>query len=134
MKVYKSSISVGLVSFIGIVLFGGLILTIFTKDWVPILIMLLTCAFVVHLFMTTYYKIDKGNLIVKSGFLINQTIPVSSIRKVAETNNILSSPALSFDRIEIKFNTYDFVIISPKEKEEFIQHLTSLNANIEWVK
>lgn len=40
-------------------------------------------------------------------------------------------PAISLDRIEIRCGKFNSVIISPKQKVEFINHLKSINPNIE---
>jgi len=49
---------------------------------------------------------------------------------VSKTKNIISSPAPSFDRIEIKYGSFDEIIISPKEKLNFEHDLTIMNPNI----
>ena len=51
--------------------------------------------------------------------------------KLTETNNLLSSPATSIDRIEILYNKFDIILVSPKDKSEFIKNLTAINSNIE---
>ncbi|MEG0697900.1 MAG: PH domain-containing protein, partial [Algoriella sp.] len=66
----------------------------------------------------------------KSGFLVNKKIDINSITKISKTNNPISSPALSLDRIEIFYNKYDSVIISPKNEQEFIQDLQKINSSI----
>ena len=52
-------------------------------------------------------------------------------KKITETNNALSSPATSLDRLEITYGKFDSVIISPKQKQEFINDITTLNPNVE---
>ena len=63
-------------------------------------------------------------------FIVNDKIEISKIRKIEKTNSILSSPALSLDRISIKFNKYDEVYISPKERQAFIDELLKINPEI----
>lgn len=101
------------------------------KLWLGVIIILLVIGFVLYLFKTTYYIIDNNELIVRAGFVTNKTIKIESIRKISDSNNILGSPANSLDRIEISFNKYDNILISPKEKSLFIEHLNSINPNIE---
>lgn len=86
--------------------------------------------FVVYLFQNTYYTIEENLLIVKSGFLVNTTIDINLIYHIKETSNILSAPALSLDRLEIKYETSKRILISPDEKEKFIKHLLSINDSI----
>ena len=80
----------------------------------------------------TYYIIDENTHIlkVKSGFLFNSKYDINKITKLKETRTWLSAPALSRDRIEITVGRYNKVLISPENKEQFINHITSLNPNI----
>lgn len=57
-------------------------------------------------------------------------IDIHSIKRVYKTNNPLSSPALSLDRIAIVYNKYDEVLISPKLKKEFVDELLKINPSI----
>jgi hypothetical protein len=70
-------------------------------------------------------------LAIKCGFLFNKTINIQTIKKITETNNPISSPATSLDRLEIVYGKFDSVIISPKKKVEFIADIKSLNPNVE---
>jgi hypothetical protein len=80
---------------------------------------------------TTRYIINDTQLIVKSLWIVNNTIDISKIRKIEKTNSILSSPALSLDRIALYYNKFDEVYISPKEKQDFLNSLLEINPNIE---
>jgi hypothetical protein len=84
-------------------------------------------------FNTCYTITVNDTLKVKCGFLVNQTIPVQSIIKIVPTNTIFSAPALSFDRLEIFYNNYDSVVISPENKEEFIAELQNINPAIKYL-
>ncbi|MCB0443641.1 MAG: PH domain-containing protein, partial [Flavobacterium sp.] len=57
-------------------------------------------------------------------------IDIHSIKRIFKTNNPLSSPALSLDRIAIVYNKYDEVLISPKFKKEFVDVLLKINPSI----
>jgi hypothetical protein len=83
------------------------------------------------MFLTTKYTIESDELTIKCGFLFNKTIDIKTIKKTTETNNPLSSPATSLDRLEINYGKFDTVIISPKKKKEFIENITTLNPNVE---
>ncbi|WP_415060445.1 PH domain-containing protein [Flavobacterium sp.] len=58
-------------------------------------------------------------------------IDIHSIKRIYKTNNPLSSPALSLDRIAIVYNKYDEVLISPKLKKEFVDDLLKINPTIQ---
>lgn len=131
-KIYKSKIGLELVIPIALILGTVFILTVSNEpSWLGVLILLPVILFMVYMFMSTVYIVDNELLIVKSGFVFNDTIKIKTIRKIGETYNLLSSPATSLDRLEITYNKYDSVLISPKDKYLFIENLTSINPNIE---
>ena len=79
-----------------------------------------------------YYYFKSMKYVIKDTILQvgNVKIEISTIRKVYKTNSILSSPALSLDRIAVCYNNYDEIIISPKNKENFINDLVLQNPEI----
>jgi len=98
------------------------------------LLMLLLTAFCIHFFLATYYVVDRGVLIIHAGVLYKQKkIFLASIRKIEKTRNPISAPAPSLDRLEIFYNKFDSVVISPKDKPGFISDLIQLNPEIEVV-
>ena len=112
-----------------LVIFGYPIIDgILSKEYVLSLVFGLILLMFYFLSKTIRYKIDSENLIIW-----NTKINIHSIRKIYRTNNPLSSPALSLDRIAVVYNTYDEVLISPREREEFIEELLKINPNIEVV-
>jgi len=126
MKIYKSKVDWWL-----IVLFGGvfgypIIQGILTNEY----FLSVLFAFVLFLFFlfskTIKYKIEGENLMIWY-----TKIEIKSIRKIYRTKNPLSSPALSLDRIAIVYNKYDEILISPKERNEFIDELLKINPGIE---
>jgi type II secretory pathway component PulF len=129
-KTYKSKLGIGLI--IPIIPFLiTLINSLNQKSWVLVIICIIFLSLLLHLFFTTKYIISQENLNIKSSFFYNLNIDIKTIRKVSETNNILSSPATSIDRLEIFYNKFDSILVSPKEKKEFIKHLITINQNIE---
>lgn len=101
MKVFKSKI--GLELFIPLILIFGFLLfqAILSNNMVAIVISIVVIGLVLHLFLTTTYTIIGNVLNIKSSFLINKNIAISSITKISKSNNLLSSPAMSIDRLEI---------------------------------
>jgi hypothetical protein len=73
---------------------------------------------------------DLHTLKVRAGIFYNINVPIEQIHTIEKTNSILSAPASSLDRIEVKYNKYDSVVISPKNRAEFIQELLKINPNI----
>jgi hypothetical protein len=131
-KTYKSKIGMGLLIPIVIVLGTVLLVMVYNDlNWFELLILLPVIGFVVHMFMTTYYVIIGNRLKIKCGFLYSLDIDISTIKKITPTKNPLSSPALSLDRLEITYGKFDSVLISPKDKKDFIAQLKIVNPKIE---
>ena len=86
---------------------------------------------ILGLFLNTYYDVTDSMLKIRSSGFFKLDIPISKIKKISETRSILSSPASSLDRIKITYNKYDTVMISPKNKTEFINKLLEINSSIE---
>lgn len=104
---------------------------IFSESWPGIFILLILALFIFHLFRNTNYKITDNQLYIKSGFIYQSKIDINQIKKISHTRSILSAPALSFDRLEILYNKFDSVIISPENKEEFVAELKKINPRIQ---
>ena len=69
------------------------------------------------IFFNVKYSLSDDELFVKNGFS-TQSIPLKDIIYIIPTNSMLSAPALSLDRIEIKYKGGS-IVISPKDKEGF---------------
>ncbi|MBX2914025.1 MAG: PH domain-containing protein [Cyclobacteriaceae bacterium] len=100
------------------------------QTWPGIAIHVIVLIFIIHLITTTYYQIEGRNLRIKSGFIINKLIAIESIRKIQKSNSVFSSPAASLDRLEVFYNKYDSVLISPKDKQNFLAQLLQINPSI----
>lgn len=72
------------------------------------------------------YEISGSTLEIRSGLLLRFTIPLSSITRVSPTNNPLSSPAWSLDRLQIDYlknGKPKVIMVSPKDKDGFLREL-----------
>jgi hypothetical protein len=70
----------------------------------------------------TYYVIDATSLVIRSG-PFHWIVPLREIRSVRPTRDVRSGPALSFDRLRIEYSGGRVILISPREKEEFLTDL-----------
>jgi hypothetical protein len=131
-KIYKSKISYWLLSIL-LVVFSSVIIHLLyeNKTWYLILLFLALFVFIIQMFVSTRYIIDGSILKIRSGIFYNFDLDIQLIRKVESSNSPISSPAASFDRLEIFYNKFDSVLISPERKEEFVQDLHSINNSIE---
>lgn len=130
MKVYKSKID----WWFGIPLLYPIFLSITSiveGKWTGFIGFAFIIGVIIFMSKTTKYSIEGNQLTVKCFWIINDRIEISKIRKIEKTNSILSSPALSLDRIAIFYNKFDEVYISPKAKQAFIANLLEINPNIE---
>ena len=115
--VYKSKVDKGLlIAIIAIVLLSYLPL-LFEFSWIALALLVVTAAFI-------------ATLHIKCGIFLSSSFPIDRITKISKTNSCLSAPALSMDRIEIRFADKKTLVLSPKQRQAFIDHLRSLNPDI----
>jgi hypothetical protein len=96
----------------------------------PVLIPVSLIVIIAYLFFDTTYAVKGKDLEIRSGFLYKQKIDITTIREIKETNNPLSSPAASLDRLDIRYGRSGSVLISPKDKQKFVQALLDVHPEI----
>ncbi|MGR3764415.1 PH domain-containing protein [Rossellomorea sp. NS-SX7] len=99
------------------------------SDPISLFVTVPVMAMIIWLIAATYYEINGEVLKVAAG-PIRYKIHIHTIRAVEASNNPISSPALSLDRLKITYNQRNTVFISPKEKQEFINEILKINPNI----
>ncbi len=133
MKVYHSKLSPAILCFIVLVfafsIFAAMnshasVLSISLGVVLPIILILFVLT-------TITYTVKDGELKVRVGGLLYRRIQIRTIKKIEKTRTILSAPAASLDRIIIYYNRYDEIVLSPKDKEQFIADLQKENPSIE---
>lgn len=135
MKIYKSKISWGLLA-VPMLLFLGIIVSMIVKAeelsgiLMTTAILLVVYLFILYLLMHTEYRIDADTLYVKSGFVYRKHLDISRIRSVKKTKSIFSAPAASLDRIKLTYDKFGVLVLSPKEKENFVKDLVVINPTI----
>ena len=87
---------------------------------ISIFMVLLGVILPIALIISTKYVVDGNLLIIKAGFF-KWEVNILEITEVRKTKNPLSSPALSLDRIEIKYKNNKKIMISPNNLEEFLK-------------
>jgi hypothetical protein len=137
MKVYKSKISYGLLAFVFVLFLSMIVLRLTTRNSQPegiivfVSILVFVYAFIFHLFLNTKYVISGEILKIRSGVIYKKDIDIEKIKSITKTKTLISSPAASFDRIELSYGTYDSVVISPEDKITFSEALTRINPSID---
>ena len=134
-KIYKAKVSYGLLIFVFLVFFAPFTILFIKEEFnekmiITIVFLLLLFSFIFYLVFKTEYTIGNGKLKIRCGFFTYKPIEINEIKKISKTTNIISAPAPSFDRIEIKYGKFNEIIISPKDKIDFVKYLTKLNPNI----
>ena len=81
----------------------------------------LTTTLFAWLLRSTYYEIDGDDLRVVCG-PFRKRIPVGDIASVEPSRSVWSSPALSLDRLRIRYGDKS-ILVSPADKRGFIDAL-----------
>ena len=91
-------------------------------DALEILMVAGVLGFFLWLYFTTRYTITGDFLLVKSG-PFSWVIPTDDIISIQPTRSPASSPALSLDRLLIRYGNGAELMVSPKDKQAFIDAL-----------
>lgn len=83
-------------------------------------IVLLSLGLPLWLLFTTSYRVDAQSLSVKSG-PFSWTIPLAEIQSVEPSRSSISSPALSLDRLRIRYGNGKSILVSPADRENFLE-------------
>ena len=89
---------------------------------IAIVIAVLGIGMLAWMLLDTKYTITTEQLIIQSG-PFKQIIALASIERVSESHSALSSPALSLDRLMIQYDQGRVVLVSPKDKKNFIKEV-----------
>lgn len=82
-------------------------------------LVLVTCALIASTFLFTWYDVDGSTLTVQSG-PFRWRVPIDEIDSVKPTRSPLSSPALSLDRLDIRYGKRR-IMVSPADKRGFLR-------------
>ena len=77
-------------------------------------------ALILSVLMGTKYTVADGEIRIISG-PFRWTIRVADILDIQDSRNLLSSPALSLDRLKITYGHGKFVLVSPADKDGFLK-------------
>jgi dihydroflavonol-4-reductase len=131
LTVFRSKKSAGLITVVAAILLiclaGGVFLVATGSGWDLVLGVAALAASLAYLWLTipVSYQITAEKLLVRGG-PFRWKIPLDSILQVRPTKNPLSAPAWSLARLHISFrkkNKKSFVLISPRDRQAFIERL-----------
>ncbi len=83
-----------------------------------------------YVLITLRYIIDNECLTIKTRFIFDQKFSINSIRRIEESNSIQAAAANSFNRLEIIYNKFDSILVSPENNQQFIEDLLFVNPKI----
>lgn len=84
---------------------------------------LLMAGFAVWILRSTEYAVGSEELRIRSG-PFRWRVPLREIQEVRPTRNPISSPALSLDRLRIRYEGSRFgILLSPVDRERFLAEL-----------
>ncbi|MBT9392728.1 PH domain-containing protein [Hymenobacter sp. NST-14] len=132
-QIFPSKVSWWLFGPIIAFLLGQGIYAAVKQVWPQVLTSLTVLGIFYWLLRYTYYEVqpDQQNLRIVSGPMVWQ-VPVTTITSITTTHNPLSSPALSLDRLRVRYGTSDAVLISPADKAGLLAALRALNPAIRY--
>ena len=129
--VFPSKVDIALPLLFIITSIPGVVIGIRNQDWLVLPIIITVFILIIYLLYDTNYIITKGNLKVHSGFLVNKNILIENINTIKKTDSILSAPASSLsERIEVFYENSKSILISPKDRQTFIDELLKQNSEI----
>lgn len=85
-------------------------------------IVALTLLLPLWLVLDTNYTLTTDELLIRSG-PFRWRIALGDVREVSPSHSWISSPALSLDRLRIRYGTDRSILVSPREKQRFIDAL-----------
>lgn len=93
--------------------------------------LIIPMVWIIWIYFGTFYKIENGELIYRSGFLRGK-IKISTIKVIQKGKAMWSGtkPALAEKGIIIQFNKYDEIYIAPENNDEMITDLLRINSKI----
>ena len=134
MKRYDSKIDKGFVWFPSLILIAVALLLIVEKAWLGLPIVIAIALYLIDMFRNTHYSIEDRSLTIVAGRFYKVQIPISSITKIKPSRDPSKAPANSMDRLSIRYaidGKKKEVLVSPENKEEFMQTLKDINGDIE---
>lgn len=134
-RIYKSKVAKWYIWFciIMTIVFICSIYLCYKSTWVLLIDIFFVgvCLIMIYdMLLHTDYTITDDKLHIRCGILFRMDLPISKITEITHKSTILSSPALSAKRIGLKYGKKNWVYISPKNQEDFVSTLKSMNPKI----
>ena len=91
---------------------------------VMVLLAVVACTLILPLWLLlgTSYTLTADELLIRSG-PFRWRIALGDVHEVSPSRSWISSPALSLDRLRIRYGAGRSILVSPREKQRFIDSL-----------
>jgi hypothetical protein len=89
---------------------------------VSMLVLTLSTVLPIWILVATHYTFGPDELVIRGGPFVKR-IPYADIRAVEPSRSLLSSPALSLDRLRLNLGAGHGVLVSPADKAGFLREL-----------
>jgi hypothetical protein len=107
-----------------LLVYGG-----WTERFVSVPLLLAGIAFPGWVLVSTAYTLTSRALLIRSG-PFRWSIPLREITEVTPTRSALSSPALSLDRLRIRYASNSIIMVSPEDRRRFLADLKARGVGI----
>ena len=120
---------------IGLVLAMDVWMIWMDQSWLMVILAVVCTAVLLVPFYNLYYMIDGRELVIHYMFCSHR-LPIDKISEIRPVRSFLAAPALSLDRLAIKFSDRKVLrssapmYISPVRRQEFIDALLQVNPGI----
>lgn len=138
-KIYRSKIDLWMLAILVAVLAAlaiGMIAALAIGDWMHVaqrfFVTLGVAGLIVWILIGTTYTLKARDLVVSSGPM-RWTIAIDQISGVAQSRGLFSlraSPALSMDRLEIRYGNGKRLAISPADKTAFVKDIAARGGKV----
>jgi hypothetical protein len=94
------------------------------QAWIGLLSTALIMVILGGLVFPLYYELEDDALLIRFG-MVRSRVPYAEIRRVVPSRSMLSSPALSLDRLHVDAGSSLGPLISPRDKSGFLDALAT---------
>jgi Bacterial PH domain len=132
----KNTFTVSILWGLVLILFGILYITITTgeRNFLSILIVILTISFIVWILLDTRYVIKSNDLLYRSGPFRGR-INIFEIKKIESFSGMIPpvtmKPALGNKGLILYHDKYESIFITPEKTKDFVDELLKINPEIE---
>ncbi|MCA9025001.1 MAG: PH domain-containing protein [Planctomycetaceae bacterium] len=100
------------------------------EQWIVTGLVVVSAMFSLHVLYGTAYDLTNEELKVRCGVL-RWRVPLASIRRIAPTRSLWSGPALSLERLEVRYDRARWPLyISPDDPERLTQDIVDRCASL----